>query len=49
MSRETYIYKRKAISIAKDFNYPQNVISKLKSAQTESEISRIMKSAREAL
>lgn len=47
MSRETYNYKRKAIVTARDLFYPQSVISRLQSATTESEIARIMKTARE--
>lgn len=47
MSRETYNYKRKAIVTAKDLLYPQSVILRLKAATTESEIARIMKTARE--
>ena len=47
MSRETYNYKRTAIKTAKDLLYPQSVISRLQSATTESEIARIMKTARE--
>lgn len=46
MSRETYNYKRKTISAAKDLRYPQSVISRLQSTTTESEICRIMKTAR---
>lgn len=46
MSRETYNYKRSAIRAAKDLCYPQNIISRLQSATTESEIARIMKTAR---
>ena len=47
MSRETYNYKRTAIRTAKDLLYPESVISQLQSAQTESEICRIMRTARE--
>ena len=46
MSRETYNYKRTAIRTAKDLFYPQSVILRLQSATTESEIARIMKTAR---
>lgn len=46
MSRETYIYKRQAIRTAKDLLYPQSVILRLQSATTESEICRIMRTAR---
>ena len=47
MSRETYNYKRTAIVIAKQLYYPQSVILRLQSATTESEIARIMRTARE--
>ena len=47
MSREAYNYKRTAIKTAKDLFYPQSVILRLQSATTESEIARIMKTARE--
>ena len=46
MSREAYNYKRTAIKTAKDLFYPQSVILRLQSATTESEIARIMKTAR---
>ena len=49
MSRETYNYKRQAIATAKDLFYPQSVILRLQSATTESEIARIMKTARERM
>lgn len=47
MSRDTYNYKRQVIAIAKDFRYPETVISRLKEAQTDGEIARIMRTARE--
>lgn len=47
MSRETYNYKRRAINIAKDLCYPETTVLQLKAAQTESEICRIMQTARE--
>ena len=47
MSKETYNYKRHAISVAKQLQYPQITISRLQSAQTEIEICRIMRTARE--
>ena len=47
MSKETYNYKRTAIVIAKQLYYPKSVILQLQSATTESEICRIMKTARE--
>ncbi len=46
MSREAYNYKLHAIKAAKDLYYPKEVISRLQSATTESEIERIMTSAR---
>ena len=46
MSREAYNYKRIAIRTAKELLYPQSVILRLQSATTESEIARIMKTAR---
>ena len=46
MSREEYNYKRTAIATAKDLYYPKSVILRLQSATTESEIARIMKTAR---
>ena len=47
MSREEYNYKRIAIATAKDLYYPKSVILRLQSATTESEICRIMRTARE--
>ena len=47
MSRETYNYKRQAITTAKQLFYPESVILRLQSATTENEICRIMKTARE--
>lgn len=47
MSKEVYNYKRKAITAARQLFYPKSVILRLQSAQTESEIARIMKTARE--
>ena len=49
MSKETYNYKRQAITIAKQLFYPQSVILRLQSATTENEIARIMKTARERM
>ena len=49
MSRETYNYKRKAIKTARELFYPESVILRLQSATTESEICRIMKTARERM
>ena len=49
MSREAYNYKRQAIATAKDLFYPKSVILRLQSATTESEIARIMKTARERM
>ena len=47
MSREAYNYKRQAITTAKELYYPKSVILRLQSATTESEIARIMRTARE--
>ena len=47
MSREVYNYKRTAIKTARELFYPQSVILRLQSATTESEIARIMRTARE--
>ena len=49
MSREAYNYKRQAIATAKDLFYPKSVILQLQDATTESEIARIMKTARERM
>ena len=49
MSREAYNYKRTAIKTAKELHYPESVILQLQSAITESEIARIMKTARERM
>ena len=46
MSREAYNYKRQAIKTAKELFYANSVILRLQSATTESEIARIMKTAR---
>lgn len=46
MFREVYNYKRRAIRTARELHYPQSAISRLQSAQTESEICRIMRTAR---
>ena len=46
MSKEDYKYKRQAISAAKQLCYPDYIITKLRSAQTENEICRIMSTAR---
>ena len=49
MCRETYNYKRTAIKTAKELFYPNSVILRLQSAKTESEIARIMRTARERM
>lgn len=46
MSRETYNYKRTAITTAKQLFYPESVITRLEAATTETEICRIMRTAR---
>lgn len=40
------IYKKEAIRIAKELQYPQEVIDKISIAQSEDEVSRIMTEAR---
>ena len=47
MSKETYIYKRQAIAAARELYYPETIILRLNSATTDSEIARIMRTARE--
>jgi hypothetical protein len=49
MSRESYNYKRKAVSAAKDLGYSKEIVNLLKKATSEIEIARIMKSAREGV
>ena len=49
MSREAYNYKRQAIATAKELFYFYFVILRLQSATTESEIARIMRTARERM
>ncbi len=46
MSKETYNYKRHAIKAARELCYSKEIISRLQSAVTESEIERIMITAR---
>lgn len=46
MSKEEYNYKRKAITAAKDLGYKPYIIEKLKAATKESDIERIMATAR---
>lgn len=46
MSKETRTYKLFALQAARDLCYPAKVISALKAAQSESEICRIMTTAR---
>ena len=48
MSREVYNYKRHAIKAAKELFYSNDIISRLRLATTESEIERIMVTARKA-
>lgn len=47
MSRETYNYKRSAIKAAKELCYPSDVIIQLQKATEDSDISRIMRTARQ--
>jgi uncharacterized 2Fe-2S/4Fe-4S cluster protein (DUF4445 family) len=49
MSMEEYKYKRQAITAENQLNYGEDVIKRLKAATTESEICRIMKTARESV
>ena len=46
MSRETYNYKRTAITTARDLCYSDEVVMQIRNAKTENEISRIMRDAR---
>lgn len=46
MSREMYNYKRKAIKVAKDFKYGNDVVEAINNAKTISEISRIIRDER---
>lgn len=46
MSKETYNYKRTAITTARDLCYSNEVIIQIHSAKSENEISRIMRDAR---
>lgn len=49
--KECYIkrYKNQAVHVAKDLHYGDDVIDRIKVAQTEGEVDRIMKTARHAL
>lgn len=47
MSKELYNYKRGTIKIAKELRYDDSVISRLRDSNTETEICRIMHTARE--
>lgn len=49
MSKETYDYRRKAITAAKDLGYKSYIIERLKAATKESDIERIMATARKEL
>ena len=46
MSRDLYNTIRKAKLIAKDFNYENETINALTKAKSESEVTRILKTAR---
>lgn len=46
MSKETYNYKRTAITTARDLCYSDEVIIQIHKAKTENEISNIMRNAR---
>ena len=49
MSRETWLYKNRAIRAAKELRYSAEVQKKLNKATSDAEISRIMCNARRAL
>lgn len=46
MKKDTYNYKREAIRAAKELCYGKEVIAALKAAKTETEVCRIMTTAR---
>lgn len=46
MPSEVNVFRKQAIKAAKDLLYGEEVIKALKNAKTESEIDRIMKTAR---
>lgn len=48
MSKELYNYKRFAIRASKELHYPLHITEAIRKANTESEIARIMHTAREA-
>lgn len=47
MSREEYNYKREILRAARQLCYPASIIERLKQATTETELTRIMHTARE--
>jgi hypothetical protein len=47
MSREIYNYKREAIKVAKQLEYPTEIIARLQKATTETEICTAMTTARQ--
>ena len=49
MSRETWLYKKRAVRAAKELRYSAEVQKNLNKATSDEEISRIMCSARRAL
>ena len=49
MSRSEYIYRRQVYCAAKELGYSEHVIDMLKAAKTESELTRIMVSARKGI
>ena len=49
ISRADYNYKRHAIKVSKELYYPKSVIEKLQNATTETEICRIMATARKEM
>jgi vacuolar-type H+-ATPase subunit C/Vma6 len=46
MSREQYNYKRATIKAAKELHYDETFIQRLIQSQSETEIARIMRTAR---
>ena len=49
MSRDFYNYKRKVVAAAKELHYGTSVIESLWSATTETELERIMVTARKKM
>ena len=49
MSRDDLVYKRKAISAARDFHYGEDVIEMIKKSKSVNEISHITTNARKGI